>query len=483
MSLVFKRIPLYSFCLLLTMSLLSACSHTYPEERLVQDLRALCLREYGIKDVDVKIVGKTIGVHLPLKQLFTTDFSKLLEQGDAPVQSLESLMQFSPDAMERVENVLFVTSRVILSTDKKLDFYILTATDTEFTGVQLVLIGYLHDLRRVRFWDISRDEYRKRIANDLRINRGVLWKKTVTNLFKDMETKPTHDIVDTYFLPDASAEEISPLFYSEILELAYKKDIRYEILEIKSTSLKDDEIVVYAKVRSTFRPAMEYVNYDFLVPPGYEAEYIFILEHAQGKYKIQRVIPFHFIDENEKMERVEFPEELGLYRNIDTWLEDFTVEEVFLPEFLADQLTRRVNHLLMEDEKISGLFSQARIEFTHVKAGEAEQPQAEIESEIAEKDSDHFRLMVLFSPRNSTESASLALQDIFEREDVRYMLDKALQEFVEVIRGYRFNDFEYLDIFSPAESQVLVLGRQQLELYRQRKLPLVDLFNAAYRAL
>lgn len=461
---------------------LSSCSHTYPEARLVQDLRDLCYKEYGIENIEVKIVGKTIGVHLPLKQLFTTDFSKLLEHGSGTaVQNLESLMQFSPEAMERVENVLFATSRVILSTDKPLDFYILTATDTEVTGIQLVLVGYLGDLRRVRFWDISRDEYRKRIVNDLRINRGVIWKKPVIALFKDMETKSTQEIIDTYFVPGSTPEQISPLFYSELLELAYKKDVRYEILEIKSTSLKDNEIVVYAKVRSTFRPVTEYLDYDFLVPSGYEAEYIFIMEHHDNKYKVARVIPFHFIDEKEKMERVEFPEELGLYRNIDTWLEEFTLDEVLMPQFLAEQLTRRVNQLLLDDQRVASLFSQARIEFTHVGKDDKKE---EAEAEKNAPQADHFRLMLLFSSRNSGEAASPpAAQDVFDREDVRYLLDKALQEFVKVIRSYRFDDYEYVDIFSPTESQILVLGKQQLELYRQKKLPLIDLFNTAYKAL
>ncbi len=476
--------PLRSLALLLLLAsvTLSACSHhTYPEERLVQDLRDLCFKEYGIENIEVKIEGKTIGVHLPLKQLFTTDFSKLMENGGTPVQNLESLMQFSPEAMERVENVLFATSRVILSTDKELDFYVLTATDTEITGIQLILIGYLGDLKRVRFWDISRDEYRKRIVNDLRINRGVIWKKPVIALFKDMETKSTQDLIDTYFITENTPQEISPLFYSELLELAYKKDVRYEILEVKSTSLKDDEIVVYAKVRSTFQPVMEYLDYDFLVPSGYEAEYIFILEHHENKYKIARVIPFHFIDDSEKMERVEFPEELGLYRNIDTWLEEFTLEEVSLPQFLAEQLTRRVNQLLLDDQRVAGLFSQARIEITHVGKDEAEKKEAEVEENAPP--ANHFRLMLLFSSRNAGASTAPAAQDVFDREDVRYLLDKALQEFVTVIRSYRFEDYEYVDVFSPTESQILVLGKQQLELYRQKKLPLIDLFNTAYKAL
>lgn len=470
---------------------LSACSHTYPEDRLVNDLRVLCFREYGIEDVDVKISGKTIGVHLPLQKLFSTDFSKLLANGKdiQNVQNLEGLLQFSPEAMERVENVLFSISRVILSTDKDIDFYVLTATDTELTGIQLVLAGYVGDLKRVRFWDISRDEYRKRIANDLRINRGVIWKKPVERLFKDLGVLSTDQLIEKHFLPDRTAEEISPLFYSELLELAFKKDVRYEILEIRSTSMKQGEVAVYAKVRSTFRPMLEYVNYDFLIPSGYEAEYIFILVPHDQDYRIQRVIPFHFLDEKDKMERVEFPEELGLYRNMDGWLEDFGVEEIHLPEFLAQQITRRVQQILHDDPRIMKSFENVRVEFSHIKEEATPDLSKKVDATGAQhplasgqtvSNVGHFRLTTLITPKISTKVKASKNKNLFSREDVQYVLDKALREFVSVLRSYRFEDFQYLDIISPADNEILVLEKQDLELYRQKKIPLVQLLNTTY---
>src|SRR3990167_3663286 len=148
---------------------------TYPEHKVEEAIREICRQEYKIEDVEVKFAGKTIGVFLPLKKLFTTDVRQELLSGN--VSSLDSLFEPEPQAMEQLENVLFTISRVLLSSDKEIDFYVLQATDVESTGLQLVLMGYVPDVRRVRLWDISRTEYRKRVLHELKFNRSVLWQK------------------------------------------------------------------------------------------------------------------------------------------------------------------------------------------------------------------------------------------------------------------------------------------------------------------
>jgi hypothetical protein len=140
---------------------LSGCNKaSYPEARVESSIKEICEQEYKIKNVEVKFAGKTIGVFLPLKKLFATDLKQELLSGN--ISNLDSLFEPDPEAMDQLENVLFALSRVLLSSDKPIDFYILQATDVESTGLQLVLTGYVADIRRVRLWDISRTEYRKR---------------------------------------------------------------------------------------------------------------------------------------------------------------------------------------------------------------------------------------------------------------------------------------------------------------------------------
>ncbi|MBI3999378.1 MAG: hypothetical protein HY351_02080, partial [Candidatus Omnitrophica bacterium] len=54
-------------------SLLSGCNQsTYPEDKMESAIKEICSKEYKVDDVEVKFAGKTIGVFLPLKKLFTT---------------------------------------------------------------------------------------------------------------------------------------------------------------------------------------------------------------------------------------------------------------------------------------------------------------------------------------------------------------------------------------------------------------------------
>ena len=86
---------------------ISGCHETYHPEKVVDSIKEICQKEYNINNVEVKLVGKTLGVHLPLQQLFSSDFEHVLATGK--VQNLESLLQFSPEAMDKVEDVLFST--------------------------------------------------------------------------------------------------------------------------------------------------------------------------------------------------------------------------------------------------------------------------------------------------------------------------------------------------------------------------------------
>ncbi|RKY36713.1 MAG: hypothetical protein DRP78_02975 [Candidatus Omnitrophota bacterium] len=133
----------------------SGCNPTYLKENLSTDLEKLCKKEYNI-DVQSKVIGKTIVVFLPVERLF------------------EDSMSLAPDALEKVENVILSTSRVILSTNAELDFYMLIAADVKFSGTEIVLARYFDDLRKLMYGWMSREEYRKRVFWKVRVDHAVL---------------------------------------------------------------------------------------------------------------------------------------------------------------------------------------------------------------------------------------------------------------------------------------------------------------------
>jgi len=439
--------------------LANGCIPSYPKESLEQSLKQICKEEYGVDHVQVRTVGKTIGVYLPLEELFSTDIEGILASGK--VKNIASFMQLSPKAMDKVEDVLFSTSRVILSTDKPLDFYILKAVDTESTGISLILVGYVPDIKRVRFWDIPRSEYRKRVLHDLQVNYVVIWQRPVLGLFRDLGKENTEALLEKYFLPGSRFETLSPLFYSLILEAQFKENISCEILDLRATASRPNEAMLYVKVRETYTPKADASDREFILPSGTEAEYIFVLTKYLGDYKINRVIPFFYLAPDRSLKKVDFPPELKLYENLDKWQTEFDLGEIFPENFLAQQITRRVSNILTEDERIQNTFSKRRIQFRFIypedeKAGNG-----------------FFSIETDLVPKKSSFLGDLSEE---EEKDVSYLMDLAMRECVTVLRGYHFEDYAFIKIESLFGTP-FVISKENIELYRKKKISIDQLLE------
>ncbi len=127
------------------------CAPTYPKEGLGEAIKSICEKEYDI-EVQAKLIGKTIVVFLPLDKLFDKNLDILA----APV--------------EKIEDVILTTSRVIFSTDADIDFYMIIAADTQTTAAELVLIRYVEDVYKFMHIWIKREEYRKRVLWQINFN-------------------------------------------------------------------------------------------------------------------------------------------------------------------------------------------------------------------------------------------------------------------------------------------------------------------------
>lgn len=137
--------------------ILTSCAPTYPKEKIVEGVKQLCKKEYGV-DVEVKIEGKTLGARMPLKGLFDV-----------------KTLQVDPKAMDKITGVMLSVSRVALSSDQSIIFYTIIATDKDVPGAEIVMTRYVKDLRRYFYGDISRGEFTKRMVFDVRFNpQGII---------------------------------------------------------------------------------------------------------------------------------------------------------------------------------------------------------------------------------------------------------------------------------------------------------------------
>ena len=146
------------FLLFLFLSIINiSCAPTYPKEKIVEGVKALCEKEYNVK-VEVVIEGSTMGVRMPIEGLFDAD-----------------TFQINTKSFDKITGVMLSASRVALSSDKSIDFYTVIAHDKKVPGAEVVMTRYIHDLRRFFLGDISRGEFTKRMVFDVRFNpQGII---------------------------------------------------------------------------------------------------------------------------------------------------------------------------------------------------------------------------------------------------------------------------------------------------------------------
>lgn len=454
-----QSLPYRAFLLSLTLLFLTSLwgctnshSPSYPADRIKESLLEICRKEYGINELEVKIEDTTLGVYFPLSSLFADDLKEAIKSGQ--VNDLGGLFQPSPEAIDKIENLLFAISRVILSTDRKIDFYVLQVTDIDSTGLQLVLKGYIEDIKRVRIWDISRDEYRKRIVHELHLNQAVIWHRPVRRFFEDLENLPIEDVRQKYFGDTLTTAAIKRLFFEIIApeDPRVAPKIKWNILNMRSIDLDKNAAVVYAKVR----PVLD--QHEKLDLVKEDLEYLFLCSIQDSDSKIVRIIPFQYKDANDAWTKISFPKELQIEQNLSEWKEEFYLEPMDLGDFLADQLTRRMQAIIGTDERIQNTFRELKIDFLY--SGISNPPKFSVNVQA-----------------NLRDPAAEELETLSSHEDMLYVLDLASKEFVKLVRGYQFDAYDYLTLNIASEPVPWIFDRDRLELFRRNKLDMRGLLT------
>ncbi|MBI4368239.1 MAG: hypothetical protein HY588_02485 [Candidatus Omnitrophica bacterium] len=449
----------------------SGCnSATYPEDKVAASIQEICRKEYKIENVEVQFAGKTIGVFLPLKKLFTANVKEEILSGN--INNLDSLFEPEPEAMDQLENVLFTISRVLLSSDRPIDFYELQATDVESTGLQLVLMGYVPDVRRVRLWDISRTEYRKRVLHELKFNRSILWEKPVRQLFENASLLDGKELSERYLAVPFSPETLPPLLYQFLTTIQDKQNVNVELNMIKSRPYRGQQALVYVKLTETYEPKPGVSSSAFSYPSGTTLEYIFVVEPSGQQFKIAQVVPFYYVDDTKQLRKIPLPPELNLAQDLETWPRQFQVEEIKLGDFLARQLNRRVQALLLGDERIRHTVRRAQINFVH-----RDEP---ADASVSAQDGPSFALYFDFITKQMQNPSRSSMTKVISDEDVLYLFNLVLREFTDLLRSYQFQDDHDLElVWQPGgESQMLRLIPERLSLFQKKKIDIAVLLGA-----
>ena len=165
---------------------------TYPKGTLQKSIMELCREEYNL-DIDAKVVGNTLAIYLPLRNLF------------------DLTLNLSENAQDKIQDVLLVASRVVLSTDADIRFYCMITQDVRIPEIQLVIIKYVDDVKRAFHQDISRNQYYRRTLIDINENPQAAKEKAIKDVFSKMnlEKEWQEKVLDDFFRsPPSSLEGI-----------------------------------------------------------------------------------------------------------------------------------------------------------------------------------------------------------------------------------------------------------------------------------
>jgi len=312
------------FALLLLISLSSCTKPTYSKQKVKESVVTLCKDEYGL-DVDVKIVGSTLGVFIPIQGLVSQD------------------LNLNQKASEKIEDVALSIHRVTMSTDRPLKFYTLTARDTNIIGAEFVLTGSVYDVVRVRLLDISRGEYHKRIIRDFKFNPVIAG---------EVKIRETFQALNEGFALTESVKSVSYPIYS----IGKEGSQKIEIVEILSKEISAHEGLFYVKTEEYYEVLPGFEMYSAIFPQGFKNEYLILVDISMFPNPIKEIVPKYFYSDGEIRER-DLKEAFSKYKDTGyIGTDGLPKRELETDWFLSRQIERRIGILFHEDKRLKERF-------------------------------------------------------------------------------------------------------------------------------
>ena len=398
--------------LLLTLS--SCDKPTYSKEKVEESVLKLCKDEYGL-DVDVKIIGSTLGVFVPIEGLIDPD------------------LKLNKDAGEKIENAALSIHRVTMSTDRNLKFYTLTVRDTKNPAAEFVLTGYTYDVVRVRLLDISRGEYHKRILRDFRFNPAVIGELQIRDLFRALNER------------SPLLQNIMPAFYP-IYMIGKKESQKIEIEKLESKEISEQEALFHVTTREYYEPFPGFEVYRAIFPSGFNNQYLILVNISAFPNPIKEIVSMYFYSGSEIRQR-NLQETFDQYKDIGYIGTDGFPKRDLLPDwFLSQQMVRRIKMLFTEDKRLKNDFT-------------IEGPYGSIDDKI-------FQFSFRLSP------------DEISKKNREMIFSEILKLAGTTLHLYEFEDFEGIELIDTTYAgQKIYLSKSELEGFRKNRIQIEDILR------
>lgn len=401
---------------------LASCAPTYPKDKVLESVVHLCRQEYHI-DIQAKISGTTIGVLIPVKGLFEGVLENVREED---LDRIAQTLQFSEHGRQNIEDVALSLARVILSSDAKLEFYTIVARDVP-TGLEFLWSGYVTDQKRVSL-DISRGDFLQyRTPISFRMQPERIAQYTVEDFLEDLPERPVAYLLRHYVAPSATLDQILPAMLEITALIVQSGNPRGNPpLSARALQVSSKEVLVHVRLSTTG---------DGGEKP--HPAYLFAV-HLPGRGGL-----IHSIERLSDPNKL--PRPYGSWGSLETWKEPFYLEALSLPEFLAEQIARRI-----------------RIDMTTSKPQALSPLELAVAGTFQDQSFDfHFRYLKFQKSHRSSEDLALAV----------------VKTAAEVLNSYGFKDFQTLRVTDLLKGKSWMVSAQDLPLYRRRNPPPLSLLH------
>jgi hypothetical protein len=274
-------------------------------------------------------VNKTLGIRTYVDRLINND-STLNEDGIQVMQKVFECMR-----------------RVCLSTNADIDFFYLILIDKRL-GVEIIIHGYIIDVLKFMFKTISRDDFFLRVMDYRNFSTGTFGQKIIKNLFKEISQidrsanikRQIRSIIrDNFDKKHTTIDDFYSLF--SISDLSKKERVKYKILNSKSLPISREEELFYLQVKEKYIIKEEYENETLGLSNKFLQEYLFIFSVKNFSPVIKKIYPLN-------KGKAILPEKYQKYIDTTKWETNyFFVEDISLPQFLANQIAKRIKSQLL----------------------------------------------------------------------------------------------------------------------------------------
>lgn len=336
---------LAAHCLLLATLFLSSCGRiSYPKEQVAAALVKLCRDEYKM-EVLAQMKGTTLGVLAPIPGLVDAlrrssgsgavrlpgvmiegryaerRFGfRVFAKGEfarAPKRDETDRPPKEPEGpVRKLQQISTALHRVSLSTNAPVEFYQMIARDPGPENLDVIFSGHILDSKRMQYYDISMGEMQNRSQFGVRPQPEALARQTAAGFLRDLRRVPLPKLLSTYTAPSVRFGEMLAKILLAAGDLqGLDRRIAEEDWPVRQ--IDRERVLVYVPLTSMDRA-------DAL---------LFSVEVRETSAALLDI---------ERLPKARIPKQHEALGPPEQWGNSFYLEALSLPDFLAEQIARRV---------------------------------------------------------------------------------------------------------------------------------------------